>query len=376
MKSFLSFLGILAIFMAASLYAQKPAPLSIERQGWLFAGGQYSTVNGRQILSGHLYAEFQIPSRKTHPYPIVMVTGGGQTGTNYTGTPDGREGWAQYFLRQGYAVYVTDQVGRGRAATADLYGPEGGGNMETIQQRFTTVEDYKQWPTAHLHTQFPGKAAPGNPAFDQFASSQVPSIQDFAIQQKLNTAALIALLDKIGPAIIVTHSQSGTFGWPVADARPNLVKAVIALEPNGPPFYNITNTGAPDWFRDGDMQRPWGLTAEKLTYSPPTTAASELAIEQQTKADGPDLARCWLQKSPARQLPKLQNIPILILTAEASYHAPYDHCTYKYLEQSGVKSTWIKLADLGIRGNGHMLMLEKNNMEIADVIAKWLAKAF
>ena len=63
---------------------------------------------------------------------------------------------------------------------------------------------------------------------------------------------------------------------------------------------------------------------------------------------------------------------ILVLTSEASYHAPYDHCTVKYLQQAGVKPTWIKLAEQGIRGNSHVMMLEKNNQEIAAVIARWL----
>jgi pimeloyl-ACP methyl ester carboxylesterase len=68
-------------------------------------------------------------------------------------------------------------------------------------------------------------------------------------------------------------------------------------------------------------------------------------------------------------------MPILILTAEASYHAPYDHCTVKYLDQAGVHTTWIKLAEVGIHGNGHMMMLEKNNQDIAAVMSHWLAKA-
>src|ERR1700741_2825796 len=111
---------------AGSAIAQgtDPPPLAIKRQGYVFAGGTYSTVNGRRVLSGQLYAEFQIPVRQVHPWPIVMVHGGSQSGTNFTGTPDGREGWAQFFLRQGYAVYVVDQPGRGRAAyEADQYGP-------------------------------------------------------------------------------------------------------------------------------------------------------------------------------------------------------------------------------------------------------------
>jgi len=44
----------------------------------------------------------------------------------------------------------------------------------------------------------------------------------------------------------------------------------------------------------------------------------------------------------------------------------------KLLEQAGVQSTFIKLADLGFRGNGHMMMLEENNLEIAAFMTAWL----
>jgi pimeloyl-ACP methyl ester carboxylesterase len=356
--------------------AKPPEPLSIARQGYLFAGGKYSTVNDRRVLSGHLYAEFQIPGKQTHRWPIVMIHGGGQSGTNFTGTPDGREGWAQFFLRQGYSVYVVDQAGRGRAAyEADVYGPATRLNLETIQSRFAAPERYNLWPQARLHTQWPGEGVQGDALFDQFYASQLPSIQDFTLQQVLNRDALIALLERIGPAILLTHSQSGTFGWPVADARPDLVKAIVAVEPNGPPFFNVENIAAPDWFRDATSPaRPWGITSVPLNYSPPARDASDLAIVRQETADGLELTKCWLQKSPARRLPNLQKLPILILTAEASYHAPYDHCTVRYLEQAGVPSTWIKLADAGIRGNGHMMMLEKNNVAIAGIMSRWLAK--
>ena len=368
---------IIGATAGAAAQAQNPAPLGIARQGYLFAGGKYSTVNDRQVMSGQLYAEFQIPRQQTHPYPIVMIHGGGQSGTNFTGTPDGREGWAQFFLRQGYAVYVVDQPGRGRAAyQADLYGPATRPNLESAQQRFVAPERYTQWPQAHLHTQWPGKSAPGDAVFDQFFASQLPSIQDFPLQQVLNRDAILALLEKIGPAILLTHSQSGAFGWPVADARPDRVKAILAVEPNGPPFFNVENVAAPDWFRDAaEKTRAWGITSVPLAYSPPAANASDLAIVQQEKPDGRDLARCWLQQAPARQLPNLQKLPILILTAEASYHAPYDHCTVKYLEQAGVHPAWIQLGEVGLHGNGHMLMLEKNNLEIAAVMSRWLAKA-
>ena len=369
----------LAATLSVAVDAKDPAlaPLSIARQGYFFVGGKYSTVKDQQVMSGQLYVEFQIPSKQTHEWPIVMIHGGGQSGTNFTGTPDGREGWAQYFLRQGYAVYVVDQPGRGRAAyLADLYGGVTPPSLDNAQRRFVAPERYRLWPQARLHTQWPGTGAPGDAVFDQFYASQLPSIQDFTLQQVLNADAIVALLDRIGPAIVLTHSQSGAFGWPVADRRPDLVKAIVAVEPNGPPFFDITNVPAPEWFRDSATQtRPWGVTAVPLSYAPPAKNTSDLAILRQEKSDAPDLAKCWLQKSPARQLLNLQKIPILIMTAEASYHAPYDHCTVKYLEQAGVHSTWIKLADIGIHGNGHMMMLEKNNLDIAAVISSWLSKS-
>jgi pimeloyl-ACP methyl ester carboxylesterase len=357
--------------------SSKTAPLEIAREGYLFAGGKYTTAKDTKVMSGQIYAEFQYPVHQTHPYPIVLIHGGAQTGTNFTGTPDGREGWAQYFLRAGYAVYVVDQAGRGRSAYVnDLYGPETTPNIDFVQQRFTAIENYNKWPQAHFHTQWPGKGTPGDPIFDQFFASQVQAMVSYPLQMESSSDAMIALLEKIGPAILLTHSQSGAIGWPVADARPDLVKAVVAVEPSGPPFYNVDNVPAPEWFRDAaDEQRPWGITSGPLTYSPTAAKASDLAIVRQEQPDDPDVSRCWMQKSPARQLPNLQKEPILVVTSESSYHRAYDHCTVKYLEQAGVHVKWIKLADVGIHGNGHMMMLEKNNMEIAAVMSRWIEKA-
>src|SRR5689334_5112031 len=91
---------VLALTAAGVLRAQT-APLVIARQGYFFAGGTYFDAPDGRSMSGQMYVEFQIPAAQTHPYPLVMFSGGGQSGLNYTGTPDGREGWMQYFLRQG-----------------------------------------------------------------------------------------------------------------------------------------------------------------------------------------------------------------------------------------------------------------------------------
>jgi pimeloyl-ACP methyl ester carboxylesterase len=366
--------AITGMVPAARAQNANQTPLEISKEGYFFSGGKYSTVDGKEVMSGQIYVEFQIPVAQKHPYPIVFVHGLGQSGTNFTGTPDGREGWTQFFLREGYAVYVIDQAGRGRSAYENsLYGPSTPPSLIATQKRFTNPERYNLWPQAHLHTQWPGTGVPGNPIFDQFFASQLPSMADIPLQVSLNRDAILALLEKIGPAIVLTHAQAGLFGWPVADARPDLVKAVVAVEPSGPPFFNIETLGPPEWFRDTtDEQRPWGITAVPLHYSPEAKNPADLAMVRQQVPDNPSVSRCWLQKDPARQLPNLQKVPILVLTSEASYHAAYDHCTVKYLEQAGVRTKFIRLPDVGVHGNGHMMMLEKNSAVVAGVISRWL----
>ena len=80
------------------------------------------------------------------------------------------------------------------------------------------------------------------------------------------------------------------------------------------------------------------------------------------------------QEAPARQLVNLKGMPILMVTSESSYHVPYDHCTSKFLTQAGVKHQFVRLPEVGIRGNGHMVMIEKNNLEIAAFLDGWVAK--
>jgi pimeloyl-ACP methyl ester carboxylesterase len=359
----------------ASAHAQD-APLVIAKQGYFFVGGKIDPKLEGSPTVGHMYVEFQVPRQLSHPYPVVMIHGGSQTGTNFTGTPDGREGWAQYFLRRGYAVYVVDQVARGRAAQwSQAHGPVSAANLLRLEQRFVAPERFKLWPQAQLHTQWPGEGKPGDAAFDQFYASQFPSLTDFAAQQALNRDASAALLDRIGPAVLLVHSQSGAFAWPIADKRPGMVKAILAVEPNGPPAHDVDFKGAPEWFSDSAHVKPFGLGEVPLAYDPPVSDAAPLVFVREDRPAAPDLVRCWAQQEPARKLVNLQNIPILVVTSEASYHSSYDHCTVRYLAQAGVKSTFLRLAEAGIHGNGHMMMLEKNSDAIAKAMADWLDQA-
>ena len=356
----------LMLFCCADALAQSGV-----RQGYFFVGGRYvDTANG-PMMERQMYVEFRIPTEQKQRYPIVMIHGAAQTGTNFTGTPDGRKGWAEFFVERGYAVYIVDQPTRGRSAYSDALGPLVRFPASQIEQRFTAHEKFNLWPQAKLHTQWPGegpgKGLRGDPVFDQFYASQVQYIGVNAIVEQLNRDAGAALLDKIGPAIVMTHSQTGAIGWVIADARPKLVKAIVAAEPTGPPFFNAVIGAGP--------ARPWGLTETALAYDPPVSHPSQLVVVQQPTADGPNLERCRMQGEPVRKLANLQGIPIVILAAESSYHAVYDHCTSKYLAQAGVPNTFVRLEEAGIRGNGHMMMLEKNNLEIADFITQWLGKS-
>ena len=356
---------------------RRPArkPLVLETTGYLYAGGKIdSSVEGSPTV-GQMYAEYFIPHPLKSPFPIVMVHGGSQTGTNFTGTPDGREGWAQYFLRRGHAIYVVDQVARGRSAHfSQSQGAVQTGNLARTEQRFVAPKRFNLWPQAKRHTRWPGAGKPGDAVFDAFYATQFPSLESYPRQQKINRDAIIALLETIGPAILLVHSQSGAFAWPVADARPKLVKAIVAIEPNGPPVYEADFKGAPDWFADIGPCKTSGLGMVPLTYRPLLKSGEALSFVRQDKPDAPGLVRGWLQTEPARKLPNLAKVPILILVAEASYHAAYDHATAAYLAQAGVPNTFIRLPDIGIRGNGHMMMLEQNSDKIAAVIEGWLKK--
>jgi len=339
-------------------------------QGYFFVGGRYVETEKGPLMERQMYVEYQKPTRVKQRYPIVMIHGAAQTGSNFTGTPDGRKGWAEFFVERGYVVYIVDQPARGRSPYNDALGPNVRFPSSQIEQRFTAHEKFNLWPQAKLHTQWPGdgpgKGQRGDPIFDQFYASQVQYLGSNPMTQQLIRDAASALLDKIGPAIIMTHSQSGAFGWAIADARPKLVKGIIAAEPSGPPFRNAVFSEEP--------ARLWGMTDIAITYDPPVTDPKQMAVVEQAAADGPNLTKCMMQKEPARRLPTLAGIPILILAAESSYHAAYDHCTSKYLTQAGVQNTFVRLETVGLRGNGHMLMIEKNNLEIADFIDQWMTK--
>jgi pimeloyl-ACP methyl ester carboxylesterase len=355
---------LVALLTAAGVAsAATPSTVTIREQGVLYTGGEVSGDG----MSGQMHVFFQIPARvPPRHYPIVFIHGSRLTGAGFLGTPDGRPGWATWFVSRGWPVYVVDQPGKGRSGYfPKAYGPqERDPSRKQIVERFTASQTIapSPWPTAKLHTQWPGTGLPGDPVFEQFVASEVANMPDVDMQYALTTRAVTELLRKIGPAVIVTHSQAGPLSWMIAQANPGRVKAIIAVEPTG-------NAN-----RDGKgPATPCGITDTCLIFTPalPDAAALGMTRTPEKQAMGVD---CWLQPGARYRLPWLAGTPILIATGEASYHAGQDYCTSAFLTQAGVANDYIYLPTVGIRGNGHLQMLEKNNLEIAAFYEKWLLK--
>jgi len=350
----------------------------IGRQGHFYVGGHYVGEPGKEIMDGAMYVEVWVPKTIRHPYPMVFISGGGGQGAySLLQTPDGRPGWAYDFVNQGYTVYMMDYPGQGRSAyvpgvDGNLVPPRSGPLMEEIwtggrppatpASTWPQYKKYSQWPS-----DAPNKGKMGDPVFDYFAKTELQIVAS-PNQEQRSVDAIVQLLDMIGqPVTLLLNSGMGSTGWAVADARSKFVKGIVAVEPVAPPIVNAERGSS-------GPGRLWGLTNLPVHYDPPIKEASELKTVRQEKADAPDLLPCWIQQEPAHKLVNLQAVPVLNVTAEASYHRPYAHCIAKWLNQAGVKTTFVNLEDVGLRGNGHQMMSEKNSASIAKYLQSWIEK--
>jgi pimeloyl-ACP methyl ester carboxylesterase len=238
----------------------------------------------------------------------------------------------------------------------------GGRPASTTASSWPQAKKYSQWPS-----DAPNKGKMGDPVFDYFARTELQAVAS-PNQDKRTVDAVVQLVDLIGqPVILVLNSGIAASGWVVADARSKVVKGIVAVEPVAPPIENAERGAS-------GPGRRWGLTNLPVHYDPPITDASELQTVRQDKPDAPDLIPCWIQKEPAHKLVNLQAIPVLNVSGEASYHRPYAHCIAKWLNQAGVKTTFVKLEDVGLPGNGHQMMSEKNSAGIAKYLQTWMGK--
>ena len=349
---------------------------NLASKSFYYAGGEYVEARaafsgdraGEKIMRGAMYMDVWVPKEIRQPHPVVLLHGNGQTGVDWQQTPDGRPGWAYYLIEQGYVVYMVDYPARGRSAYVPGYdGNIGIRTAEQLEQIWTNVSEKGDFPLKGYHTQWPGAGTVGDPVFDTFNKSQV----HFAgASTALARDAAVKLLDTIGtPVILLTHSQGGGIGWDVAERRPDLVHGIVTVEPGGPQIGGAnTATVEP---RDRNPNS-WGLTTNPFRFDPPVRSPSELNVMLEEQSDRPDEVRCWMQVEPARKLVNFQDIRVLAISADGTYHRVYDACIPKWLNQAGVETDFVRLEDVGISGNGHMMMLERNSDDIIAFIHGWI----
>ena len=310
-------------------------PLALAKQGSFFVAEQniataFPTATGTPV-PGHIsakgmYVQYQIPeTRNRGAYPVVMVHGSGHTGKTYEETPDGRIGWAEYFVRRGIPVYVVDHSGRARSGfdPTPINRAKLEGNPALIPS-FAEFTNEQAWtafrfgPTAFTpfeNTRFPIKAQ------DQYFAQIVPNTETSDPDAGQNTiAALAALLDRIGPAVVMVHSQSGAYGIGTAIARPDAAKAVVSVEPRS---CAVSDENVKTVFSRVRLLTLFGdFFGSKVADWPGRMAECVDAVTRIKAAGG---------------------------IAENIY-----------------------LPDRGIRGNSHMLMMDLNNQQLADVVLAWL----
>jgi pimeloyl-ACP methyl ester carboxylesterase len=331
-----AFLSVASLLMTGA--ADAAEPIVLRDMGSFHIGGRIATVSGKEtrmivrqpggpqtkydpngeFMVEQMYVQYFLPANEKGAYPLLMWHGGGLTGVTYETTPDGREGWLNYFLRKGWSVYNSDAVERGRAGWAqypDIFKSE--------PVFLTTANPFERFrigagpgsydPDPAKRKLMPGSQFP-NDGYENFVKQNVPrwTTTDDAI-----VAAYIAEIDRVGPSIILFHSQAGSFGFKVAQARPDKVKALIAIEPAGV----------------GDPAK-----ADVLKNIPTLIVYGDY-IEQDSR---------W---------PKIRATGVAF--AEG-------------IKAAGGSVDVVDLPKAGIKGNSHMLMMDKNNAEVADLIQKWL----
>jgi pimeloyl-ACP methyl ester carboxylesterase len=311
------------------------------RRGRFWLTGEPVTTAFGTVQRGPVHVEWEAPEHVRQPHPLVLVHGGGGQATDWTHTPDGRPGWVDVFVADGFAVYTVDRSGFGRSpaqpVVAGAVGPASGYE--------STVAVFAPPQMSEGHTQWPWGRSATDAVLQQLVATAGSLPADVEAAEDLDGERLAQLLDRVGPAVLVTHSAGALSGWQAAARRPGLVAGIVAIEPVGPPFVEIP----------GIASLRWGLTAGPLRTDPVTHDPSELRDE-----------------SREFSIPGLAGVPIAVVTAPASPFAPQGALTVDFLRRAGADAELLRLEDHGVLGNGHGLMFEANSDQTALPVINWI----
>jgi len=351
-KIFLLAVLMIGLFISCSttkgendgLRSQASDILYIQEQGNFSAGGTVVTSDGTydpmqpwMVAQGgqtrhgdHADVLYQIPV-DSNDHPMVFLHGYGQSRRSWQMTSDGREGFSDIFLRDGYSVYLVDQPGRGEAAQVT-----GAGQISAAPDDQTWYTQFRigLWPDFNEGVQFPQDAE----SLDQFFRMMVPDTGTTA-ERNATVTAMSAIFDRIDGGILFTHSASGMTGWQTVIAN-NKVEAVVAIEPGGFAFPLDPNADASQSYGRVPME-----DFMKLTQIPIIVYYGDYIPADQTDVPSQEFWRRSL--ASARQWADLVN----------SY---------------GGDVTVVHLPEIGIQGNTHFIMSDLNNKVVANHITDWL----
>lgn len=339
--------GTLSLVVAAalpSLAGEAAKPLLLASQGSFFVGGETKTsreLSGSTTGPGagqegavtidQMYVQYMTPvtSKGSQHTPVVMVHGCCLSSKTWETTPDGRMGWNEYFVRKNRSVYLADQSSRARSGfdatkiNAVKLGKAPPSELPNIfmashQTSWTLFRFGPTFNTAFPDEQFPVQAA------DELYKQMIPDLNGFLPSPNPTWTNMAALAVQLHGAVLIGHSESGFFPEEAAMINPAGVKGIVSIE------MGCTTTLKPD------------------------------------------------------QLSTLSKIPILIMFGDHLGDIPgpfsslwptnLDTCN-KFVQQvngAGGDAQMMYLPKMGIKGNSHMLMQDRNNLQLADLILGWI----
>ena len=316
-------------------------PLVLKAQGSFYVGGEKVEQTqgelgdlgpGGHITVNQMYVRYMVPQGGDGNAPVVMVHGATLTGKSWETTPDGRMGWDEYFVRNGHPVYVPDQVGRGRSGfnQAIFNNARSGSAPASSLPRWIRFSDEVVWPNFRFGSK------PGAPfadsqfpvtAVDELSKQAVPDVSFGGVPTPNPTLkALSDLASQVKGAVLMGHSQSGAFPLAAALLNPSVARGLVLVEPGG----------CPPNFTD-------------------------------------------------EQIKTLATLPILVVFGDyretptglptfPTWQARFEGCQalIARLTKAGGRAEMLAPPERGIRGNSHMIMQDKNHLQIADLILKWI----
>ena len=316
-------------------------PLVLKAQGSFFVGGEKAEQTkvelgdlgpGGHITLSQMYVRYMVPQNGAGNVPVVMVHGATLTGKSWETTPDGRMGWDEYFVRKGHPVYVPDQVGRGRSGfnQAIFNNVRAGSAPPASQPVWLRFSDEGVWPNFRFGAK-PGLPFPDSQfpvaAVDELSKQGVPDVSFGGLPTPNPTLkAMSDLAGQLNGAVLMGHSQSGSFPLEAALLDSRAAKGLVLVEPGR----------CPDTYTDDQVK---------------TLATVPILVVFGDHRDNPT------------------GLPTL-----PTWQARFEACQALIgrVRAAGGDAQMLNPPERGIRGNSHMIMQDRNSLQIADLILRWI----